>query len=168
MYHGTDTERFSPAHRSRWREPIRAELGLGQAETMFLFVGHDYRRKGLATAVAAVERLAAAGAAVRLVVVGGGANRPTPIVAGGSRPTVIFAGPVDDPVPYYSAADALLLPTLLRPLRAERFRGRRLRLAQRDHARGRRRRTAERGPGRFHHGRSGRRRRTSDHLGEAR
>ena len=62
VYHGTDNERFSPAHRLRWREEFRDRLGVREEEVMLLFVGHDYQRKGLATAVRAANRLAAEGA----------------------------------------------------------------------------------------------------------
>ena len=60
VYHGVDVERFSPWHRELHREPVRDRLGIGQEEVVVLFVGHDYRRKGLATAVRAVQRLAPA------------------------------------------------------------------------------------------------------------
>ena len=75
VYHGTDNQRFSPAHRDRWREEVRDRLGVCEDEVLLLFVGHDYQRKGLATAVRAANRLAAEGAPVRLVVVGGKRQR---------------------------------------------------------------------------------------------
>ena len=85
-----------------------------------LFVQRDvgagvYRRKGLRTAVRAVERLAASGLPVRLVVLGG---RRGAIPPGGSQPpwgTFIFAGRQTDPVPLYAAADAFVLPTFYDP-----------------------------------------------------
>jgi UDP-glucose:(heptosyl)LPS alpha-1,3-glucosyltransferase len=116
VYHGIDIERFTPWQRERHREPIRDRLGIGQEEPVFLFVGHDYRRKGLATAMRAVERLRAAGAPARLLVVGGRrretAFRFLPQRQAGA---VDFVGPVDDPVPYYAAADALVLPSFYDP-----------------------------------------------------
>ena len=51
IYHGSDNERFSPVHCDRWREPIRAKLHVRHDEVLLLFVGHDYQRKGLATAI---------------------------------------------------------------------------------------------------------------------
>jgi UDP-glucose:(heptosyl)LPS alpha-1,3-glucosyltransferase len=114
VYHGTDNERFSPAHRNRFREEFRDRLGVREHEVMLLFVGHDYRRKGLPTAVRAANRLAAEGAAVRLVVVGGKRQRPQPALD--SAPgVVIHAGAIDDPVPYYAAADVFVLPTFYDP-----------------------------------------------------
>ena len=120
VYHGTDNERFSPAHRNRWREKIRDRLGVGNDEVLLLFVGHDYQRKGLSTAVRAANRLAAEGAPVRLVVVGGKkrlrgprcSGSPAADSAGG---TAIHVGAIDDPVPYYAAADVFVLPTFYDP-----------------------------------------------------
>jgi UDP-glucose:(heptosyl)LPS alpha-1,3-glucosyltransferase len=115
IYHGSDNERFSPEHRRRWREPVRRRLGLGADEVLLLFVGHDYVRKGLRTAVRAVERLTARGSRVRLVVVGGKPHgRPLRLTAA-QRAAVTVVGTVDDPVPYYAAADAFVLPTFYDP-----------------------------------------------------
>ena len=114
VYHGTDNQRFSPAHRDRWRKEIRDRLGVCEDEVLLLFVGHDYQRKGLATAVHAANRLAAEGAPVRLVVVGGKKRRPQP-VSDAPNGVVINVGAIDDPVPYYAAADVFVLPTFYDP-----------------------------------------------------
>ena len=115
VYHGVDVERFSPARAASCRGPLRRQFGIGEEELVFVFVGHDWRRKGLATAIRAVQRLADAGAAARLLVVGG-KSRP-PIFGGksSSRPIVLFAGSVDDPAAHYLAADAFVLPTFYDP-----------------------------------------------------
>jgi UDP-glucose:(heptosyl)LPS alpha-1,3-glucosyltransferase len=119
VYHGTDNERFSPAHRDRWREEIRDRLGVCEDEVMLLFVGHDYQRKGLSTAIRAANRLAAEGAPVRLVVVGGKKRRGTPYSGSPAvdpqNGLVTQIGAVDDPVPYYAAADVFVLPTFYDP-----------------------------------------------------
>jgi UDP-glucose:(heptosyl)LPS alpha-1,3-glucosyltransferase len=114
VYHGTDNERFSPLNRRRYREEYRARLGVREDEVMLLFVGHDYQRKGLATAVRAARRLAAEGAPVRLVVVGGKKRRQQSALAQ-ARGVVIHVGAMDDPVPYYAAADVFVLPTFYDP-----------------------------------------------------
>ena len=62
VYHGVDAERFSPQRAAGCRGPLRRRFGVGDEELVFVFVGHDWRRKGLATAIRAVQRLAAAGA----------------------------------------------------------------------------------------------------------
>ena len=95
------------------REPVRDRLGICEDETVFLFVGHDYRRKGLATAVRAIDRLAAEGNLVRLLVVGG--KRHNKALPPADRGTVTMVGASDNTVPYYAAADALVLPTFYDP-----------------------------------------------------
>jgi UDP-glucose:(heptosyl)LPS alpha-1,3-glucosyltransferase len=120
VYHGTDNERFSPVHRERWREEIRDRLGVCEDEVMLLFVGHDYQRKGLSTAIRAANRLAAEGAPARLVVVGGKKRRRGTPYSGSpavdsQNGVVIQVGAIDDPVPYYAAADVFVLPTFYDP-----------------------------------------------------
>ena len=117
IYNGVDTERFSPDHRAKYRQPLRRELGVGDDEVLLLFVGHDFQRKGLATAIRATGRLASAGDPVRLVVVGGRRSQRHMHMARrcGAAHAVTFLGSIGDPVPYYAAADAYVLPTFYDP-----------------------------------------------------
>ena len=117
IYNGVDTERFSPANRDRFREPVRAQHDLGKDEVVFVFVGHDFRRKGLATAIRALGRLTAGRHDAHLLVVGGKRFGPYQRLAQrcGAADRVTFVGPVDDPVPYYAAADAFVLPSFYDP-----------------------------------------------------
>jgi UDP-glucose:(heptosyl)LPS alpha-1,3-glucosyltransferase len=117
IYNGVDTERFSPEHRRQYREPVRRHLGVRDDETLLLFVGHDFRRKGLATAIRATARLACAGEAVRLVVVGGRRLMRARYLAQrlGVGRAVRLIGSILDPVPYYAASDVYVLPTFYDP-----------------------------------------------------
>jgi len=117
VYNGVDTHRFSPAHRQIHRESVRGRLDVGAKEVVFLFVGHDFRRKGLATALRAIGRLLAGGAPVRLIVAGGKRTGRYVRMARRCRASraVTFLGPIGDPVPYYAAADACVLPTFYDP-----------------------------------------------------
>jgi UDP-glucose:(heptosyl)LPS alpha-1,3-glucosyltransferase len=116
VYHGADNERFSPAHRAQYRLPVRRQLGIPEEAVVFLFVGHDYRRKGLATAVRAVCRLADEGRPAHLLVVGGNRRaQRSRWLFGPRHRAVTLAGAVDDPVPYYAASDAFVLPTFYDP-----------------------------------------------------
>jgi len=117
VYNGVDTQRYSPEHRSRHRDALRQELGVKPDEVVFLFVGHDTRRKGLATALRAVGRLAAERQPVRLVVVGGWRLDRYRRLARrcGAIDATVFVGPIEDSVPYYAAADAFVLPTFYDP-----------------------------------------------------
>ena len=115
VYHGTDTDRFSPAHRHRFREQFRQQLGIAECEVVFIFVGHDLKRKGLQTAILAVKRLAAEGFPVRLLVVGARKARRQQTPVGFAQSVVLSTGRVSDTVPYYAAADAMVLPTFYDP-----------------------------------------------------
>jgi UDP-glucose:(heptosyl)LPS alpha-1,3-glucosyltransferase len=119
VYNGVDTERFSPDHRGAHRETVRRRLGVGPDEVLFLFVGHDFRRKGLVPAMRAMGRLVRAGRPVRLAVVGGRERNIRRHEAycrrHGLAGAVRFAGRIDDSVPYYAAGDVYVLPTFYDP-----------------------------------------------------
>ena len=116
IYNGVDTDRFSPAHRRRFRRPVRAELGIDDDSLMLLLVAHNFRLKGVPMLLDAVARWPHA-TPVNLVVVGGkhigryvrAAHRR------GLADRVRFVGAVDDTVPYYAAADVYVHPTFYDP-----------------------------------------------------
>jgi UDP-glucose:(heptosyl)LPS alpha-1,3-glucosyltransferase len=100
---GVDVERFSPGHRVAHRERVRRALGLDD-EVIFLAVAHNHELKGVPVALEAVAELRRDQPRARLVVVGGKEPRH-------SDEDAVFVGAMDDPVPYYAAADALVHPT---------------------------------------------------------
>jgi UDP-glucose:(heptosyl)LPS alpha-1,3-glucosyltransferase len=103
---GIDLERFRrDAERGR---SIRREFDIPADARLLLFVGHEFRRKGLAHAIAALERL---GDDARLLVVGSDNPAPYRKLAQAARDRVIFAGARSDLPALYSAADAFVLPT---------------------------------------------------------
>jgi UDP-glucose:(heptosyl)LPS alpha-1,3-glucosyltransferase len=117
VYSGVDPGRFSPAHRDKYRGTTRDRLGIATSEVAFLFNGHDHARQGLAIAVRAVGCLARENHPVRLLVVG---REPSPrhlrlVHRLGLDRRVDFVGATDDPVPFYAAADAVVLPTSYDP-----------------------------------------------------
>ncbi len=117
VYNGVDTARFSPEQGRPHRQPMRHRLGLSADAVMALIVAHNFRLKGVATLVRAMRRLAAAGRQVRLVIVGGkhvDAWRRY-VDRLGLSGQVIFVGRVDDPLPYYAAADFYVHPTYYDP-----------------------------------------------------
>jgi UDP-glucose:(heptosyl)LPS alpha-1,3-glucosyltransferase len=97
------------------RRLARKSLGLSVDQTMFLFVGQDFRRKGLATAIRALGKLNDPHSV--LYVLGHGDIEQYSDVAlkAGVVGRVLFAGRVDDVARFMTAADAFVLPTRYEP-----------------------------------------------------
>jgi UDP-glucose:(heptosyl)LPS alpha-1,3-glucosyltransferase len=116
IYNGVDLEHFHPRHRTALRAHARAELGAGDKDFLFLFVGSGFWRKGLDEAVAA---LAACGnPAFRLAVAGrdrDAASFAAQAAAAGVGDRVRLLGGRDDVRPLYAAADCFILPTRYDP-----------------------------------------------------
>ncbi len=117
IHNGVDVERFSPKHRALYRDELRERLQIDEDEVLLLFVGHDFYRKGLSTAIRATGRLVAEGEAVRLVVVGGRKSPHHQHLARrcGALDAVDFIGTIRNTAPYYAAADVYVLPTFYDP-----------------------------------------------------
>jgi UDP-glucose:(heptosyl)LPS alpha-1,3-glucosyltransferase len=111
IYNGVDTEHFHPRERAAARARERQRLGAGAGDTLLVFVGSGFARKGLDTLLAAI---AAERAPLRLAVVGRDRELPRFVALArdlGLGDRVAFVGGVDDVRPWYAAADALVLPT---------------------------------------------------------
>jgi glycosyltransferase involved in cell wall biosynthesis len=96
---------------ARRKDEARAELGLPATGTCLLFVGNDYRKKGLEGLLRALAQLPEE---VVLAVVGNAAHIPefralADKLKLGAR--VFFLGGLKDVSPAYEAADALVHPT---------------------------------------------------------
>jgi UDP-glucose:(heptosyl)LPS alpha-1,3-glucosyltransferase len=114
IYSGIDLEHFHPRRRAELRGPARAELGCQPRDTLFLFVGAGFARKGLAAAIEALKR--ANNPSFRLLVVG--TDRERDRFAEAARPLgerVRFLGGKQDVRPLYAAADCLILPSRYDP-----------------------------------------------------
>jgi UDP-glucose:(heptosyl)LPS alpha-1,3-glucosyltransferase len=115
IYNAVDPREFSPAVRVD-RAATRATLGLANEHVAFLFVGSDYARKGVGTAIRALSRLPQE---ARLVIVGKDKRAEKYVrlaQRAGVGERVIFVGPQKDPRRYLGAADAFVLPTIYDPL----------------------------------------------------
>ena len=116
IYNGVDIEHFHPRERERLRQRSRAELGIAVDESVFVYVGSGFARKGLRSAIDALAR--AADTRFRLLVAGrdrdlASFERRARAVGVGAK--VHFLGGREDMRPPYAAADCLLLPSLYDP-----------------------------------------------------
>lgn len=117
VHNGVDCRRFSPAHRTLYRETVRRKLGIDDEAVLLLLAAHNLRLKGVPELLRLAGRLASNGRPVRVVVAGGKrlARWRRAAARLGLADRATFVGAVDDPVPYYAAADAYVHPTYYDP-----------------------------------------------------
>jgi UDP-glucose:(heptosyl)LPS alpha-1,3-glucosyltransferase len=116
IYSGVDLSHFSLDARERLRAATRSELGVRERETLFLFVGSGFARKGLDCAIDALA--AVAEPSFRLAVVGQdrhAARYAERARRAGLGERVHFLGGQADVRPFYAAADCFVLPTRYDP-----------------------------------------------------
>ncbi|HYD55517.1 MAG TPA: glycosyltransferase family 4 protein [Burkholderiales bacterium] len=116
VYNGVDLEHFHPRLRETLRGPARAEIGCSPRDTVFLFVGSGFSRKGLAASIAALARTR--NEAFRIVVAGRDREQrafEAQARDAGVGPRVAFLGGRDDVRPLYAAADCFILPSRYDP-----------------------------------------------------
>jgi len=115
IYNGIDTTRFLPIELIKRRAKLRKSLGISADSPLLLFVGNDFERKGLTTAIHALGKLNHQ-KALLLVVGAGDATHFTGVAnKAGVVGRVLFVGRsprVDD---FLAAADAMVLPTRFEP-----------------------------------------------------
>jgi len=87
---------------------IRKEFHIPADAKLLLFAGHEFRRKGLAHAIGALELL---GPDVWMLVVGSDSPVPYRRMAERSAARLVFAGSRTDMPALYAAADGFVLPT---------------------------------------------------------
>lgn len=113
VYNGVDLGHFSLEFKDQLRGAARAELGCQPRDTVFLFVGAGFARKGLQAAIEAFRQAAHAG--YWLVVVGTDRERARFESQAAGLERVRFLGGRNDVRPLYAAADCLILPSRYDP-----------------------------------------------------
>jgi UDP-glucose:(heptosyl)LPS alpha-1,3-glucosyltransferase len=116
IYNGVDLEQFSPAQRPLRRAVARQDLGL-KDEVLFVMLAHNLLLKNANALLQAAARLLKAGRPIRVLIAGG--KRPKPFIKLADRlgiaQCVTFRDPLEDPTPYYAAADVFVHPTWYDP-----------------------------------------------------
>lgn len=117
VYNGVDLGRFTPELRHRHRTRVRNELGMTDQEMMLLFLGHNYKRKGLHALVRALRLVRERNQRFRLVVVGKGRRATVDRLAErlGVTAFIQYAGSTNAPERYYAAADIFCCPSYYDP-----------------------------------------------------
>ena len=109
---GVDLSRFDCSKRNEWRQQIRSELGYGEDDFVFGFVGRITRDKGINEIL---EAFSACKSEAKLLLVGAeeGLDTLDQTLLQNARqdPNIQFHHPVSDVERYYAAIDILLLPS---------------------------------------------------------
>jgi UDP-glucose:(heptosyl)LPS alpha-1,3-glucosyltransferase len=105
---GVDLDIFQPGKIAAKREAARKTEGFSAEDLVVLFVGSEFRRKGLDRLIGAI------GPGMRLLVVGRGDDLSYHrhlVTQYGLAEQVRFAGLAHEVFPYYAAADVVVLPS---------------------------------------------------------
>ncbi len=119
VHNGVVLPARSPEETRRARAEIRTRLGLDESTRLALFIGHDFYRKGLESAIRSVARANGRGAERdwHLLVAGRGRLKRYLEIArkAGAGGRVHHLGALEDSFPAYAAADVLLFPSHFDP-----------------------------------------------------
>lgn len=111
---GINLQEFSSTNKEVLRRAVRERLALGPDDFVVLFVGNEFRRKGLETVL---RSLSLAPGSPHLIVVGGDDPQPYLRLARslGVGEHVRFVGRSSEVFGYFAASDVLVLPTQYEP-----------------------------------------------------
>lgn len=112
IHTGVDSETYSPVNVVKYRGEIRLKHSLSERHLLVLFVGGDWIRKGVATAIESFSLLNMSEALLLIVGPGNIAAYRTIARGLGVEDRVLFVGPSRETRKYYAASDIFLLPTL--------------------------------------------------------
>lgn len=112
VYNGVNRARFHPGVKDQWRRSVREEWGIGEDQNVLLFVGNDFKLKGLQLLLEAMAVMK--NEKVRLLVVGNGDRRSywRWTRKHGLEHQVLFLGSTGEVEKFYAASDLFVLPTL--------------------------------------------------------
>jgi len=117
VHNGVDLEKFNPEARAGSRSGIRENLGIKKSETVLLFAGNDFKRKGLQFAMQCTANLIKKGLKVKLIVAGRGRSGPYQrlVKKYGYENNIMYMGHAEKIEALYCASDLFILPTFYDP-----------------------------------------------------
>jgi UDP-glucose:(heptosyl)LPS alpha-1,3-glucosyltransferase len=115
MYNGIDTARFPLDALAERGRKMRQQFRLADSDPLLVFIGNDFHRKGLDTAIRGLGQMKNTRAQLLVV----GSDKPDKYVQiavkSGAVGRVLFVGATDQVADYLAAADVLVLPTRFEP-----------------------------------------------------
>jgi len=117
VHNGVDLSRFPAANRDEARANLRGRFAIPADETVFLFVGSGFARKGVGALTDAAIALAKSGRRFHVLVVGKGDSRPyiDRTAEAGVGNILRFTGPLGGAEEIYLGSDAFVFPTVYEP-----------------------------------------------------
>jgi UDP-glucose:(heptosyl)LPS alpha-1,3-glucosyltransferase len=116
VHNGIDLARFPPGRTAEARSRLRKRFGIPDGETVFLYVGSGFARKGVGTIARAARLLAEKGRdAFRVVLAGKGDPSAYVRAAGIASGRLLFTGPVPGADDLFPGSDAFVFPTVYEP-----------------------------------------------------
>lgn len=108
---GIDLDEFSPEKKPQYRKKIRQQYGFMEDDTVLIFVGHEFKRKGLGYIIETLNIID--NKKVKLLVVGGDNQKPYIEMAEGYglKDRICFTGHQKDLFRLYAASDIFVFPT---------------------------------------------------------
>lgn len=110
---GVDCQKYTPDNRTVHRAAIRKELRLEPDTLLLLMIAHNFKLKGLSSAIRTLAQVRRQSPRVHLAVMGGASPRRYRRLARslGVAGDVTFLGSRPDSIPLLAAADTLIHPT---------------------------------------------------------
>jgi UDP-glucose:(heptosyl)LPS alpha-1,3-glucosyltransferase len=117
VHNGVDLNKFNPDEKQGIRKSIRKNLGIKNDETVLLFAGNDFRRKGLQFAMQCAANLIKKGLKVKLLIAGRQKAGPylRLVRKNGYADNILFLGHVEKIESVFCASDMFILPTFYDP-----------------------------------------------------
>ena len=117
VHNGVDLNKFNPEEKQGLRRSIRKNLGIKNDDSVLLFAGNDFRRKGLQFAMQCAANLIKKGLKVKLLIAGRQKAGPylRLVRKNGYADNFLFLGHVEKIESVFCASDMFVLPTFYDP-----------------------------------------------------
>ncbi len=117
IYNGVDPDKFNPQVKSLYRDGTRKKLGIKKNEIVLLFVGRNFKLKGVKTIIESIPLLGEEKENVRVLIVGKGKSSYFLRLAKklDVKNRIFFAGERSDIEKLYAAGDIFIFPTFYDP-----------------------------------------------------
>jgi len=114
IHSGVNLLEFNPENKKKYRRDIRQKHSLDETDTVLMFAGWEFKRKGLQYVIEALPSLSSS---IKVLAVGGADRKPYENLAGklGVKGRVVFAGHQRNISEYYAASDIFVFPTAYEP-----------------------------------------------------